>query len=270
MSNKKNTDQITAADLMAGLNRDPDFVRRSQEKTEDFSVRSNYLAAAERPVVTALIDSGIAVNSVSDLVNSRQRYPRAIPVLIDHLVLPYPYPVREAIARALTTRDSGHAGYEVLVEEFRKLADSENDPALHGFKWALGNAISVVADTDNFDEVANLVRDKRHGTTRDMMVLRLPRLEPHRAVAVLIELLADDEVAGHAITALAKLKAGEARGEIERLLKHPQPWVRKEAVKYFAKLGEDAGKSGSGRPKLQTLEQRNSRNTASKGKKRYN
>src|SRR5208282_5959703 len=80
-----------------------------------------------------------------------------------------------------------------------------------------GNAISIVADKNNFDEIVDLVRDKRHGITRDMMVLRLPRLEPHKAVPVLIELLADDEVAGQAVIALGKLKAYEARKGIERL-----------------------------------------------------
>ncbi len=190
MSKKTNIGPISATELMARLNQDPEFVRRSQEQALEFSVRKKRSAEAERPVVRALNDAGIAVNSLSDLVNTKRRYPTAIPVLLDHLVLPYPYPTRESIARALTTREAAD-GYRVLLDQFRNLADSD-DAAQHGFKWALGNAISVVADKPNFDEVVDLVRDKSHGSTRDTMIWRLPWLNPLKAVAVLIDLLNDD------------------------------------------------------------------------------
>jgi HEAT repeat protein len=87
-----------------------------------------------------------------------------------------------------------------------------------------------------FDEVVELVRDRRHGKVRDMMVLRLANLDGDRAVDVLIELLGDGEVAGFAVMALGKLKAKHARSRIKPLLKHPQPWVRKEASKALAAL----------------------------------
>jgi HEAT repeat protein len=173
MSKKTNIGPISATELMARLNQDPEFVRRSQEQALEFSVRKKRSAEAERPVVRALNDAGIAVNSLSDLVNTKRRYPTAIPVLLDHLVLPYPYPTRESIARALTTREAAD-GYRVL-------------------------------------------------------------LDPLKAVAVLIDLLHDDQVAGHAVMALGKLKTREGREQIEHLLDHPQPWVRKEAKKVLAK-----------------------------------
>jgi hypothetical protein len=56
----------------------------------------------------------------------------------------YPFRIREGIARALTVKDAGEAAYSELVNEFKSLPDS-TDGAQHGFKWALGNAISIVA-----------------------------------------------------------------------------------------------------------------------------
>lgn len=220
---------------MVQLNQDPEFVRRREQRDEQLKALEKRLTEAEWPLVTALSDSGVLVNSVWDLVNTKRAYPLAIPVLTAHLRYAYPWRVREGIARALTTKISGDDAYTALVREFKRLPESQ-DPDQHEFKWALGNAISVVSDKTNFDEIVDLVRDKRHGITRDMTVLRLARLEPHKAVAVLIELLADDEVAGHAVTALSKLKAHEARKGIEHLLNHPQPWVRKEAAKALANL----------------------------------
>jgi len=238
MSKKRVTKPISASELMAHLNRDPEFVGRRMQRDEEFEALQKRFIKAERPLVKALNESGAPIKSVWDLVNMKRTYPVAIPVLIEHLTLPYPYPIREGIARALTTKESGDAGYRALVDEFRSLPESQ-DPAQHQFKWALGNAASVVANKNNFDEIVDLVRDKRHGATRDMMVLRLPRLEPGKAVPVLIELLADDDVAGFAVTALGKLKAYEARKGIERLLNHQKLWVRKEAAKVLVKLGDE-------------------------------
>jgi HEAT repeat protein len=238
MSKKKFTKPISASELMAQLNQDPEFVRRREQRDEQFKALRKRLAAAEWPLVTALNDSGVQIKSVWDLVNTKRAYPLAIPVLTVHLRYPYPWRIREGIARALTTKIAGNDAYTALVREFKKLPESQDNDQ-NQFKWALGNAISIVAGKNNFDEIVNLVQDKRHGITRDMMVLRLPRLEPDKAVAVLIELLADDEVAGQAVIALGKLKAQEARNGIERLLSHPQPWVRKEAAKALAALGDE-------------------------------
>lgn len=222
---------MTVVELMSELNQDPEFVRRRQEQDNHFRVLKEHFEQAQRPLVQALNDVvRVSVKSVWDLVNTRREYRRAIPVLVAHLRYEYPYRIREGIARALTVKYAGEDAYAALVREFRKLPNAVGTAEL-GFKWALGNAISVVADRSHFDGVVELARDKRHGASRDMMVLRLPGLNPIRAVDVLIELLSDDEVAGFAVKAIRKLKARKAHGQIERLLQHPNAWVREEARK---------------------------------------
>lgn len=234
---KKPRKPITAAELMAQLNQDPDFVRRREEKERHFRALQEQLAKAERPLVAALSYVGVMVESVWDLVNTRKEYKQAIPVLIAHLERPYPWRIREGIARALTVKYAGEDWYTALVREFRKLPDS-SDPDQHGFKWALGNAISYVANKSHYDDLAGLARDRVHGQSRDMIVRRLPKLDRERSADVLVDLLGDDDVAWFALQGLAKLKVQAPRLEIERLLNHPDPWVRKEATKALAKPGE--------------------------------
>lgn len=73
-----------------------------------------------------------------------------------------------------------------------------------GEAWAIGNALSVVADDSHFDELAELARDRRYGTARQMIVHGLGRSRHPAAVGLLIELLADDDIAAHAAIALGK------------------------------------------------------------------
>src|SRR6201999_4173702 len=99
-------------------------------------------------------------------------------------------------------------------------------------KWAIGNALSVVADEAVFDDVAELVRDQRHGRARQMLAVALGNMsKASAAVDVVLELLNGDEVVWRAIIALGKLKPASAREAIEVFLKHPMPWVRKEAAR---------------------------------------
>jgi hypothetical protein len=227
----KSRKPMTAVELINELNHDPEFVRRRQEQDNRLRAHKQHFEDAERPLVRALNDvAGVSVKSVWDLVNTRREYRRAIPILVVHLGYEYPHRIREGIARALTVKYAGEDAYAALVREFRKSPNGA-DAAEFGLKWALGNAVSVVADRSHFDEVVELARDKRHGASRDMMVLRLPGLDPLRAVDVLIELLSDDEVAGFAVKAIRKLKGLKAHGQIERLLEHPDARVRREARK---------------------------------------
>jgi len=233
--NKKLRKPITATELMKNLSQDPEFVRRQEAKHKSLSILEEQFARAERPLVEALNNSGVSVKSVWDLVNTKESYRLAIPVLIAHLRYPYPYRIREGIARALTVKNAGDPAFMALVDEFRKQPDSA-DAAQHGFKWALGNAISIVANRNHFNEIVELIRDRRHGTTRDMLVLRLADLDCDRAIGILIDLLADEDVVREALMALGKLKAQKARRHIERLLDHPKFRVRKEAKKALIEL----------------------------------
>ena len=61
-------------------------------------------------------------------------------------------------------------------------------------------------------------------------------MKARHAIDLLIELLDDDEVAGHALIAPRKLGAKKARPRIEQFLNHPKAWIRFEAKKTLAKF----------------------------------
>ena len=81
-----------------------------------------------------------------------------------------------------------------------------------------------------------LVLDRRHGTARQMIVLGLGKSRDPRIVAVLIQLLADEDVEGHAIDALGQLRATAARSAIEARLAHPKAWIRKQAKRALRRM----------------------------------
>ncbi len=69
-----------------------------------------------------------------------------------------------------------------------------------------------------------------------MLTVALGKMKNPAAVTFLLDLLNDDEVAGHAIIALGDLKAEKALLKIESFLNHPKSWVRKEVYKALKKI----------------------------------
>jgi len=182
---------------------------------------------------------GIAVLSSWDLVNIRKSYPGAIPVLLDWLErAETEVPVherenfREGLVRSLTVRDASGVAVPALLREFQRCNASRL------YRWAVGNALAIVATDEFFDELVELAQDRSFGLERQMLVFGLGRMKDPRAVDVLIGLLDDNVVAGHAVSALGKLKVPRSRAALEPFLDHPRPWVRKEAKKALARLPE--------------------------------
>lgn len=102
--------------------------------------------------------------------------------------------------------------------------------------WAIGNSLEVVANDSVANDLFALATDGSYGRAREMVVLGLARLSSPRAEQVLIDLLNDEGVVGHAVIALGKRRSRAAVPIIARLLQHPKPWVRKEARKALARI----------------------------------
>lgn len=195
------------------------------------------LEREDQRVVAELRRVGVKVDTVYDLVNSKGSYRNAIPVLA-HLLPTIGDPrIKEGAVRALAVREAAgnEAVVQALLAEFRAI-DVAADPSSQMLKWAIANTLSVVARDSVLGEIAALARDGSHGKAREMLTEALGNMTDPAAVDVLLELLRDDEVAGHALVALGKLKAQRARTAIEPFLDHPKPWVRKEAERALAKI----------------------------------
>ena len=228
---KQKRGRETAAELLARVQADPAWGRvdGEREAKRQELARRHKLAAA--PVIEDLEQAGFSVDSLDELRHTRTTYRAAVPVLLKWLPVVPDAAVKESIVRALSVPWAKPAAAGPLIAEFRNSSDPSS-----GLKWAIGNALAVVADDTVFSEVSELVRDRRNGKAREMLALALSNMQDPRAVPLLVELLDDAEMAGHAVLALGKVKWRGARPHLERFLDHPKSWVRKEAKRALAKL----------------------------------
>jgi HEAT repeat protein len=189
-----------------------------------------------RALIEELRAVGVPVKSLSDLLN--RSYREAVPVMLDWLRHIDKVPVadraklREMLVRCLSVPVARGVAAPVLIEEFQQARDTSG----LGIRWVIANALSVVADETVFDDLVTIARDRSYGRAREMLMLAIARTENPKAVDVLLELLNDDEVAGHAVMALGNLGERKARPAVEQFLEHPKPWVREEAKKALVKL----------------------------------
>ncbi len=183
------------------------------------------------PILADLSHAGLNVEWIEDLYNKHLDYKKVIPILIKWLPQIENPSVKEAIVRALSIPWARHTeASTLLIEEFRK---SKND---FGLIWAIGNALSVVADDTVLNNIVELIKDKTYGKAREMLVVSLGNMKSTDVINILIELLEDENLAGYAIIALGKLKCIEARSAIERFQTHPKSWIRREAKKAMNKI----------------------------------
>ena len=186
-------------------------------------------------LLTDLASAGFEVGSVSELRTSGVRYRKAVPVLVTWLRRAGSTAEKDEIVRALSVPWAREEALAPLIEEFRAIPLSAG-PQEELLRWAVGNGIDVLWDDARFDELVELARDKRFGKAREMVVLGLGRSKRPEAVDVLIDLLEDPVVSGHAVKALGKLRVARARRGLERMTHDSRAWVREEAQRALAKL----------------------------------
>lgn len=187
-------------------------------------------------LLAELAEVGFPVASLTELRTSGARYRAAVPVLLRWLPVVSDRQAKEDLVRALSVPWARPVAARPLIDEFERV-DERVDPTGTGLRWVIGNALSIVADDFVFDELVRLVEDQSFGKARQMVVVGLGRSKRPEAVPVLMGLLDDEDVSGHAVKALAKLGADEARPALERMVNDPRAWVRNEAKRALSRLG---------------------------------
>jgi hypothetical protein len=187
---------ITAAEHMALLQQDPQWMARHQAQEAARMRRERGFRREQEDLLADLKSAGFQVESVWDFVNTAEKYPNAIPILLRHLTLPYSKRTKEGIVRALTV---DYAGREVLAELIKQFHE-QSDSSANSLKWVLGNAISQVARPSDAETVIGLAIDPAHGDSRDMITQRLPRVvrDKKRLLDVLRHLLSDKQTEPYA------------------------------------------------------------------------
>lgn len=90
----------------------------------------------------------------------------------------------------------------------------------------------------------SLLLDRSHGTDRQMLTYAVARCSNPRKTDVLVACLDDDDVAGHAVTMLARLAFPETRDALERFVAHPMAWVRQAAKKGIEQIDKKLAGTG--------------------------
>lgn len=189
-------------------------------------------APQEGPILAGLREIGYEVGSLAELRHSGARYRTAIPILLAALPRIADEKTMLEVVRALSVPWARPLATEPLIKLFRSVAD----PSGLGLRWAVGNALEVVWDDSHFDALVDLARDGSYGRAREMVVLGLARSRRSEAGDVLVELLDDPVVSGHAVKALRTVKVPAARAALERMRGDQRAWVRKEAQRALAAL----------------------------------
>ena len=76
-----------------------------------------------------------------------------------------------------------------------------------------------------------------------MLALALGKMRDPRALSILVDLLKDEEISGHAIIGLGKLGAAPARPYLEPFLDNSKSWIRNEAKKAIARIDRESAKA---------------------------
>lgn len=193
------------------------------------------MAISNQELQNRLKKAGIEVDSIWDLVNTKNPYPEAIPVLVNVLEEGVEdINTKEGVIRALTVREIKNYKDRVssmLIKEYNCLPKDKL-----GIKWAIGNIMEITITQNHEDEIIKIVKDKKNGISRQMFVLALGKLKSKKVEDTLIELISDDEVLPHVINALGKLKSKRAKSKIKLLINHPRALVRKEVQKALKKI----------------------------------
>jgi len=216
-----------AAELMGELLKDPKHRARLELIAAQQQRNAEEYRQAAGTLLKELASAGFQVDSVGELRRRRIKYRAAISILLRWLPIVSSATLKEDIVRTLSVPWAKPEAAGILISEFRK---AENP----GLRWAIGNALEVVGDDGVFEEIVQLAQDKKYGQSREMLALALGKMKSRRAIPVLMELLDDEETVGHAVIALGKLRASEARERLEALTRHPKKWIQKEAKKALA------------------------------------
>lgn len=145
-------------------------------------------AKEHQALTDELAEVGINIKNIYDLVNTKIKYPKAIPILIKHLQVDYSDKVKEGIVRALTVPEAKGLVVPLLVKEYLQLPnDKEN------LRWVIGNAVNVTITKDEVANIFPIVLNKENGLSRQMFVAALGKIKTDNVKSVLLQLSNDDD-----------------------------------------------------------------------------
>lgn len=176
-----------------------ELIRKSPKTPEDMEEMErrrlalmNALLQQSKPLNDEVLEAGIRIKSVWDFVNTADKYPEAIPVLIKHLSRPYNHSIKEGIVRALAVKEAKGVANKTVLEEYRKLPKEDPEqPWIFHYRWAFGNTMNVIVTKDDLDELIEIVMDETNGESRTGFIEALAKIKSPKVIEVLHHLAKD-------------------------------------------------------------------------------
>ena len=103
-------------------------------------------------------------------------------------------------------------------------------------RWFISDCIYQIGSKSFVKEYLDIVSNRMFGRNRQMVILLLGKLKEESAIPTLIDLLEDEEVRLHAISALGEFKREEFRCYFKRFQNSTHPGWRKYAKSAIKKL----------------------------------
>ena len=173
----------------------------NKQKDSERAERLARIKVEQEPILAELRDVGLDVRSVWDLANSSTPYPKAIPILLKHLSLPYSDVVKEGIARSLAVPDPEvREAWSLLVEEYRRTpmgcgiaAPGDTRKSRLTAKDGLACALAASVTDERLVELVALAKDRTLGGSRVLLLSALKRRRNTNPLAAeVIDELAED------------------------------------------------------------------------------
>jgi hypothetical protein len=197
-----------------------------------------------KDIAKAAKKDGLKFASIPDLVNTNERYPSVVPVLIDWLKnlddrVPLTSPgdlgrFRGGIYRALTTIDAmGTEAVPPLMDEYYR-----KPQMTPGTLHAIGNALRYLAVPTDFNRMAELAADRSLGAGRAALLEWLIDQGRPDGLQIVVEQIDDPTVRALGIKYIRQfdLLPSGLRPRIEPYLDDPDSEVRKQAKATMKKL----------------------------------
>lgn len=169
------------------------------------------------------------ISDFNDIGRLRTCHKEVVPILLKYFDKFEGHNYRQGIVAALGVKGFTEAT-ERLIKEF-------HSTSREFYKWSVGSSLSKIQDKGFEDEYIKIVKNKEHGMARQMVTIGIGKMKSEKAIPVLIELLDDEQVNGHVITALGYYKDPKLIKYIEPFINYKEAWKRNEAKKVLKKIG---------------------------------
>lgn len=144
------------------------------------------LTDVSEPILNELADAGVRLASVASRIRSEDDFTIAAPIMLRHLHLDYPEPIREALVRSLATPQAIQFRAD-FIDLFVRLKGASLN-----FRYALCLAVANTTQAKNIEDTLTLLNDPSLGEARVALLTAVKRFRKRPEVVEALALAVKD------------------------------------------------------------------------------